>query len=210
MDAITTGLKYDKVADWWHRRHKTSIYGLDQVNRAINYCTAKQRALDVGCGSGGRIIKELEKHKFDIVGIDVSRKMVDIASTQHPNVQFINADITNWHTDCTFDLIIAWDSIFHLPSEEQELVLQKLCSFLSPNGILVYTFGDGVGDHEDLSFSDGKGGQYGDLEEDLFGYGTIGINENLNVLMKNDCKVMHLELDQYPEGHVYVIAKKCN
>ncbi len=105
-------------------------------------------------------------------------------------------------------LIIAWDSIFHLSSDKQTSTINKLCEWLNENGIIIYTFGDGIGDHEDLSFRNGEGGQYGDLENDMFGYGTIGINENLNVLSKNNCKIMYLELDQYPEGHVYAIGKK--
>ena len=207
MDAVTTGNKYDKIADWWHK-HTSRTYGVEQIRRAINYCSVKQTALDVGCGTGGRIIDELQKNKFNIIGLDVSNKMLEIARAQHPGIQFVNSDVMDWHSDCTFDLIIAWDSIFHLPSKLQEPAIEKLCGFLAKDGILIYTFGDGTGDHEDFSFSDGKGGQYGELENDLFGYGTIGINENLKVLMKNGCKVMHLELDQYPEGHVYVIAKK--
>jgi hypothetical protein len=79
---------------------------------------------------------------------------------------------------------------------------------LRQDGILIYTFGDDYGDHESLSFLDEKGKQYGKLNNDKFGYGTIGINENLRVLNENRCKCCHLELDQYPEKHVYVIARK--
>ena len=64
MDPILIGQKYDKIADWWHERHKHSNYGLDQIHRAIKYCSRKKQALDVGCGSGGRVIDILEKNAF--------------------------------------------------------------------------------------------------------------------------------------------------
>jgi hypothetical protein len=35
-----------------------------------------------------------------------------------------------------------------------------------------------------------------------------GINENIRVINDNRCKCMHLEIDQYPAAHVYIIAKK--
>jgi len=43
---------------------------------------------------------------------------------------------------------------------------------------------------------------------DTFYYSSIGINDNIQVLMDNGLSIMHLELDQYPLKHVYVIAKK--
>jgi len=208
MDPIITGQKYDKVADWWDKQHSNSEYGMNQIRRAINYCKNKKSVLDVGCGAGGRIINELTKHEFDIIGIDVSNRMLELAKENHPNIEFIFEDITEWRSTKSFDLIIAWDSIFHLSTASQIPAIENMCSMLNKDGIIIYTFGDAIGDKEDKSFDDGKGGQHGQLDNDIFGYGAIGIAENLKVLMKNKCKIMHLELDQYPEEHVYVIGKK--
>ncbi len=75
---------------------------------------------------------------------------------------------------------------------DQETVIAKLCNHLKSEGILIYTFGDDYGDKEDYSFLDENGKQFGDLNNDTFGYGTIGINENLRVINDNQCKCMHL------------------
>lgn len=208
MDPEIIGKKYDKVAKWWEMHTRESIYGLKQVERAISYCKNHHRALDVGCGTGGRIIKKMLEDGFEVTGIDVSKGMLEIARANHPTVTFVLMDFCKWQTKEKFDLIVVWDSIFHLPAAIQESVVSKLCGLLEADGILIYTFGDGQGDHEDLSFRDENGKQVGDLNDDLFGYGTIGINENLRVLKDNGCKCMHLEIDQYPSSHVYVIGKK--
>lgn len=208
MEPVIIGKKYDKVAKWWDNRHRGSSYGLKPLQRAIGYCKNHRTALDVGCGSGGRMIFTILECGFEVTGVDVSRKMLDLARKNHPEVSFELSDINSWQTIKKFDLIVAWDSIFHLPADMQEPVVSKLCSYLEPDGILVYTFGDGFGDHEDLSFMDGNVKQVGELNDDLFGYGTIGIYENLRVLKENECKCMHLEIDQYPGRHVYVIGKK--
>lgn len=210
MEPKLIGKLYDKVAEWWYANHHTSRYGLPQIERAIRYCKSHRSALDVGCGSGGRIIHTLQQNEFNVYGIDISEKMIQIAQREHPDVIFEQADICTWLSNKKYNLIVAWDSIFHIPMDNQEIVVSKLCGLLEPDGILIYTFGDDYGDHESLSFSDELGKQYGKLDNDLFGYGTIGIDGNLRVLHDNNFKCLHLELDQYPQNHVYIIARKMN
>jgi 2-polyprenyl-3-methyl-5-hydroxy-6-metoxy-1,4-benzoquinol methylase len=197
MDPTETGKKYDKIAQWWHDYHFDSDYGLAQIKRAISYCNGRGEALDVGCGSGGRIIKELISAGFNnITGIDVSESMIELAQANHPDVEFQVQDICNWQTDQTYDFIVAWDSIFHVPLLMQAPVVTKLCNLLNPQGILIYTFGDASGEH--LST----------WHNDEFYYSTIGIDGNLKVIIENNCQCRHLELDQFPESHTYVIVQK--
>ncbi len=193
---MSIGKKYDKIAEWWHAYHQESSYGLAQVEKAISYCNARETALDVGCGSGGRIIRKLLENGFCVTGLDASEEMLRIAKANHKEVEFIFADICTWATQQKFDLIIAWDSIFHLPLEMHAAVIPKLCDMLAHNGILVYTFGDGYGSHES------------EWKNDWFPYSTLGIDGNLKLLMDSGCTCRHLELDQFPQPHVFVIAQK--
>lgn len=190
------GKKYDKIAAWWNDYHLNSKCGLDALERAISYTSKKGLALDVGCGSGGRMINTMTSNGFHVTGIDVSTEMIMIAKRQHPDCTFVVADITDWETDSRFDLILAWDSIFHLPIALQEPVLRKLSRLLSPEGVLLYTFGNAAGEHET------------EWHNDLFHYSSIGINENLKAMISSGCECLHLELDQYPERHVVMIARK--
>lgn len=190
------GEKYDKIAEWWHVYHQNSDYGLSQLERAISYCKSNVSALDVGCGSGGRIINKLESKGFAVTGIDASKQMIKIAKTCHAEAQFVLADICTWNTTLRYDLVVAWDSIFHLPLTMHASVVAKLCSMLNKDGILLYTLGDEYGEHES------------DWHNDQFYYSSIGINGNLKILIENNCECRHLELDQYPEKHVCIIAQK--
>ncbi|KEO75679.1 class I SAM-dependent methyltransferase [Anditalea andensis] len=190
------GDKYDKIAQWWHDYHRESTYGLSQIEKAMAYCGSGGSALDVGCGSGGRIINSIEHNGFRVTGIDPSAKMIALAKANHPSAQFHVADICKWDTDKKYNLIIAWDSIFHLPLSMHYPVLTKLCGMLQKNGVLAYTFGDGYGAHES------------DWQNDKFPYSTIGINGNLSIIMDCNCECRHLELDQYPEKHVFMIVRK--
>lgn len=189
---------YNKIAKWWHQKHEQSHYGISQLERAISYGKQHRTALDVGCGSGGRMIKKLESLGFRVTGIDISAKMLEIATEQHPSVQFIEADICDWESPHQFDLIFGWDSLFHLPFEQHAKVIPKLCRMLTPDGILAYTFGDDYGEHESIWL------------EETFYYSSIGISGNLQLIMEHDCTCRHLELDQFPEKHVFIIVQKNN
>jgi len=154
--------------------------------------------LDVGCGSSGRFIEVLLQHGFTPSGLDISTEMIDLAQQRHPGVTFYAADICTWPLPQTYDLITAWDSTFHLPLSEQQPVLQKMCEGLNPQGILLFTCGGGSGPQQ-IS---------GGFEGQTFDYSTLGVNEFLRLLMEYGCTCNHLEYDQYPENHVYIIAQK--
>ena len=196
MDPRLLGEKYDRIAGWWQQQHLDSEYGLAQVRRALNFAPANGTALDVGCGVGGRFIKLLLEHDYDLVGIDVSADMIRLARQNHPQLEFHQQDICTWESDRRFQFIFAWDSIFHLPLPLQAPVLARLGRLLDDRGVLVYSFGDAVGEHEDR------------WHDDNFYYSSIGITENLKILEANGLVCKHLELDQWPLNHVYLIAVK--
>lgn len=196
MDPRELGEKYNRISRIYHQEMDGSDYGLAQLKRAINYCGKPGLVLDVGCGPGGRIIKLLKSAGFSVRGIDVSASMIQLAKTSHPEFDFEVADICKYETKTRFEFIVAWDSLFHLPLAAHKTVLRKLASLLAPGGILIYTFGNTQGEHTDT------------WHNDTFYYSSIGINQNLETLTSCGLCVLHLELDQYPEKHVYAIAKK--
>ena len=91
MASPSIGQKYDDIAAWWDERHKNSDYGIKPFEKALSYSaiTGSGTALDIGCGSGGRFIKEFEARNFDITGVDASAKMIELAQINHPHSKFI-------------------------------------------------------------------------------------------------------------------------
>ena len=196
MEPSEIGTKYDKIAQWWHDQHLQSSYGVSQFERAVEFASGGGKALDVGCGAGGRFVRILEDRGFSVTGLDVSQAMVKLARSNHPEHKFLHQDICSWETEEKYDFIVAWDSIFHLPLAMQKPVVSKLCQLLSKGGILIYTFGNAQGEHTDK------------WHNDTYYYSSIGINENMQLLLNNGLSILHLELDQYPEKHVYTIATR--
>ena len=196
MEPKILGEKYDKIAHLRHEQHDNSAYGVAQFKKALGFASAGGRALDVGCGAGGRFVRLLQAQNFLVTGVDVSAEMIKIASKKHPDQTFVHQDICTWQLPYQYDFIVAWDSIFHLPFSSQKPVVSKLCAGLAQDGILVYTFGNAHGEITDQ------------WHNDTFYYSSIGINENLQLLMDNGLSILHLDLDQYPQTHVYVIAAR--
>ena len=198
MKPEETGFHYDRIAHLWQKGHVHSTYGIAALEWAIQFVEHKSTALDIGCGSSGRFIEELIKHGFTPTGLDISAEMIALARQRHPQVNFYTEDICTWQLPRKYDLISAWDSTFHLPLAEQKPVLRKMCDGLNPQGVLLFTCGGGAGP-EEIS---------GGFEGERFDYSTLGVNEFLRLLIEFGCTCKHLEYDQYPENHVYIIAQK--
>lgn len=200
MDPEATGRSYDKVARAWQDL-PNKMYGIAQLERAIQFTKNRGAALDIGCGSEGRMIDLLSKHGFQPEGLDVSAEMISLARKRHPSIPFYHADISQWKFPRQYDFISAWDSTWHLPLDLQEPVLEKICAGLTPGGVHLFTTAglDEAGEKSDS----------GDMGV-LLAYGVPGIPRILELLPKFGCVCRHLEYDQYPEMHLYVIAQKRN
>ena len=147
MSGPSIGEQYDVLADWWADTHRESSYGVEALTRALSFARPGGRALDVGCGAGGRLARRLEERGFSLTGLDASEKMIALAREQHPQGKFTQVEVQEWTPDGTYDFILAWDSLFHLPLDQQQPVLAKLCGALAEGGVFIYSFGDAVGSH---------------------------------------------------------------
>ncbi|WP_296592190.1 class I SAM-dependent methyltransferase [Methylophaga sp.] len=189
---------YDQIADVWNADSFNRENGIKQHERAITFVKQKFSALDIGCGASGRIIDLLVSHGFEAEGLDISEKMLDFARNRHPNQTFYHADICEWQFPRQYDFISAWDSIWHLPLSQQQPVLTKLIDALTPGGVLIFTTGamDQPSEKNDKA-----------MGPPMY-YSVLGIPETLRLIDKAGAVCRHLEYDQYPELHLYLIVQK--
>ncbi len=96
----------------------------------------------------------------------------------------------------SYDLIIAWDSIFHAPLSQQAAATVKMCNLLTPGGRLLFT----------CWAYEGK--VSGKMEGVFFEYGTLGYQGYLDIMNEAGCKLILLEEDQYSSGHMVFIWQK--
>ena len=198
MKPADIGKAYNQITHLWENSSFNSNNGIEQHGRAIRFIKNTGKALDVGCGCTGRFINLLIDKGFSPEGVDVSEEMINLARKRHTEITFYQEDICEWELPHKYDFISAWDSIWHIPLEQQEKVLTKLISGLNTNGVLIFSCGgtDDKGDHKD------------DFMGPEVYYSSLGINGFLKLFVSLGCTCRHFEYDQYPELHSYFILQK--
>jgi 2-polyprenyl-3-methyl-5-hydroxy-6-metoxy-1,4-benzoquinol methylase len=198
MTPQETAQSYDKIAAHWNGDSFNRLNGIEQHQRALQFVQNKGRAIDIGCGSSGRIIELLLAEGFETEGLDISEEMLRLAQARYPEQRFHHADIREWEFSQRYDLISAWDSIWHAPLEDQEPILKKLCAALEVGGVLIFTSGglDSPGEATNPF-----------LGQPLY-HAALGIPKLLEIIAACGCICRHLEYDQYPEKHLYLIVQK--
>lgn len=198
MTPQQTAGSYNKLAAHWDSDAFNRANGIAQHQRAIAFSSKKGAAIDIGCGSSGRIIDLLIAEGFETEGLDLSPEMLHLAKQRHPDLLFHHADICTWELPKKYDFISAWDSIWHAPLADHEAILRKLCAGLNEGGILIFTSG-GLD-------------QPGEVTNPCMGqplyHATLGIPQLLKIISESACICRHLEYDQHPELHIYLIIQK--
>jgi SAM-dependent methyltransferase len=197
MQPAEIGRSYDTIARRW-LEPQLDTNGIRQHEQALAFRPDGGLALDVGCGCNGRFLRLLEGRGYKVEGLDISAQMIALAKERDPHITFHQADICEWVPKRRYDFISAWDSIWHVPLNESEGVLRKLCGALAPGGVFIWTTGGLDGPEEKRDSSMGP----------PVYYGTLGIPKTLQIISEAGCVCRHLEYDQMPEKHVFLIAQK--
>lgn len=198
MTPADVGRAYDGLAHIWDGDGFDRRNGVAQHERAIAFAAAGGAALDVGCGCSGRFVDLLQARGFAVEGVDVSARMIERARRRHPEVTFHHADIRTWEPPRAFDFITAWDSLWHVPLADHAATLMRLLTSLGSRGVLIFTMGGRDGPEEKTDATMGP----------ELTYSTLGIPETLQVIDRAGAILRHLEFDQWPEPHVFVIAQR--
>lgn len=102
--------------------------------------------LDAGCGTG-RVAIELSRRGLDVVGVDLDRRMLEVACEKDEQVEWFLADLSTLRLTASegeirqFELVIAAGNvmIFLAPGSESATVA-RLAAHLKPGGLLVAGF----------------------------------------------------------------------
>ncbi|MED5523684.1 MAG: class I SAM-dependent methyltransferase [Pseudomonadota bacterium] len=198
MDPSDIGKAYDQITHLWQRPGFDRSNGIAQHQRALAFASKAGFALDIGCGCTGRFISLLGQHGFSAEGLDVSSQMLRLAKARHPEVPFYHADICTFAFEKRYVFISAWDSIWHLPLASQEPVLRKIVAGLEKGGVFIFSFGgtDAPGEMQNRH-----------MGPEVY-YSTLGTNGFVSLMLALGCQIKHLEFDQYPEPHAYLVVQK--
>jgi ubiquinone/menaquinone biosynthesis C-methylase UbiE len=109
------------------------------LSKVLAELPAGSRALDLGCGSGIPATREIAK-EHDVVGVDVSARQIELARRNVPGAEFIHGDIETVNLPpASFDAVVAFYVLDHLPWESHADVLRRIHGWLKPGGLLLLT-----------------------------------------------------------------------
>jgi SAM-dependent methyltransferase len=96
--------------------------------------------LDVGCGPG-RTSGLLAGRGLQVVGIDLSPGMIEVARRDHPELDFRVGSMTDLDLpDGSVAAIVSWWSIIHLPRDVVPQAFAEFHRVLAPGGVLLLGF----------------------------------------------------------------------
>jgi SAM-dependent methyltransferase len=97
--------------------------------------------LDAGCGAGVPVARILSE-SFDVTGVDFAQAQVELARRLVPQARFLCQDMTALvFPDESFDAIVSYYAIIHIPRREHRPLLQEFNRLLKPGGLALLCLG---------------------------------------------------------------------
>ena len=124
---------YNKIAKAYAMKFNQPSEHIDEF---INLLDGQRKVLDVGCGAGIDASYLCEKG-CDVIGIDLSIRMLEIARRNVNGAKFKVADMRNLNFQASsFDGVFMAYSLIHMPKQEVKNVLSKAHRLLKRKGVM--------------------------------------------------------------------------
>ena len=136
---------YESVAAIFDRERDKSLFERRWLDRALNHATGR-RVLDLGCGSGRPIAQYMADRRATVTGVDGAPAMIELFQKNLPKAEAIVADMRTLDLGRTFDIILAWNSFFHLSPDDQRVMFPVFAAHAAPGAVLLFTSGPAAGE----------------------------------------------------------------
>jgi len=122
-----------------------SLFERRWLDRALAH-SAGRRVLDLGCGPGRPIAAYLADRRCRITGVDAAPTMVDLFAANLPGAEAVEADMRGLELGEVFDVILAWNSLFHLSTDHQRAMFATFAAHAHDRTVLLFTSGPDAGE----------------------------------------------------------------
>jgi SAM-dependent methyltransferase len=197
---VRTG--YNTIVDAYLATRRADSDDVRLLEKIIHRLPKNARVLDAGCGAGVPVTQKLSEH-FEVVGADFSEAQVQRARELVPKADFVCQDMTNLtFSDESFDGIVSYYAIIHIPREEHEGIFRQFHRLLKPCGLALLCLG--AGDLEN------------DIVEDYLGarmyWSHFGVDTNVALLTTSGFEIISTQLvddSTSPDSsHLFVLVEK--
>jgi len=200
---------YNKIADKYHKLFKDEMnqkkYDREFFDRFAKTLKKIDLICDAGCGPSGHIGKYLYDKGYNVFGIDISDRCIEIARAYNPNMKFERMDMAIMTiADQSLAAIISYYSIIDTPKDMIDKFFQNFYKKLKPKGKLLVVVK--------------KGDREGFIKEILgiktkIYFSLFSEHEIENYFIKNGFKIIHLEIRnpydfEIDTPRIYAIGEK--
>ncbi|TPQ16878.1 class I SAM-dependent DNA methyltransferase [Streptomyces sporangiiformans] len=140
LDRTGQAEAFDAIGDRYDEAFPHKEGQVASAEWLIRSLTAGSRVLDLGCGTGVPTARQLAEEGLQVVGVDLSDRMVALAHQHVPTGEFHQSDIADLRPGGPrdlgrFDAVTAFFSLLMLPRAEIPLALQTIHHLLIPGGL---------------------------------------------------------------------------
>lgn len=137
--AITTFTEIYSIYPDAFDRIPTQVQSVEWMIRQL---APQARVLDVGCGTGKPVCELLVNAGLNVIGIDITPKMIEIASSKVPGPKYLVADSRTWEpkeADAAFDGVVSYFAFIAAVSQNDiRDFFDRAYRWLHPGGLFVF------------------------------------------------------------------------
>lgn len=154
--------------------------------------------LDLGCGTGLPFDHYFVDQGFEVKGLDISEKHVKKAKENVPEAEFFQRDFFEKEFgDDSFDAVVSFYAIFHIPREEHEKLFTQIREWVKDDGAVLLTLGpEKMDEHR------------GEIGGEEMLWSSYSPEKNLELLKESGFKILETYTEDYrEETHFWVLAQ---
>ena len=141
-------ISYDRAARKYFELFKDELaqkpYDRNLLDQFSEYFSPDAIIHDVGCGPIGHVARHLHARGLHVIGSDISKKCIEIASACHPEIEFLVMDMADMKLESqSIDGIVSYYSVLHTPRTLIPRLFQEFRRVLKKNGKLLVSVKEG-------------------------------------------------------------------
>jgi len=137
---------YERESATWARGRSQALWERPILEDCVAGRASGLNVLDLGCGAGQPIAQWFVARGDDVTGVDGAAAMVAEARERVPEMEVMHADMRGLTIGRRFDIILAFNSFFHLSAEDQRAMFPVFAVHAAPGARLCFTSGHGYGE----------------------------------------------------------------
>jgi SAM-dependent methyltransferase len=141
MDPADVRRAWEDVAEEYAQSRDPDGSDADLIDDLLAELPTDPTVLDVGCGDGARTLANLPP---DSIGLDVSRRGLELATEAAPHARLLQGEMTRIPLAAnSVDAITAYHAVFHVARDRHPTVYDEFTRVLEPGGRLLMTLPGG-------------------------------------------------------------------